>query len=54
MSAAEAEAFRADPLFEDKLRIRGWDDQAKVPGLEVPGLESYRPLIEAHLARPRP
>ena len=54
MTGGEAEAFRADPLFEDKLRIRSWDDQAKAPGLEVPGLESYRPLIEAHLARPRP
>lgn len=32
MSAAQALAFEADPLFADSLRLRRWDEAAKVPG----------------------
>lgn len=37
--------FETDPLFRDKLRLRSIDERAKVPGLEVPGLAHYAPLI---------
>lgn len=30
-----------DPLLQQKLAIRRWDDQAKVPNLEVPPLSAY-------------
>ncbi|KAL1884435.1 hypothetical protein Plec18167_002023 [Paecilomyces lecythidis] len=30
-----------DPLLQQKLAIRRWDDQAKVPNLEVPPLSPY-------------
>ncbi len=50
MSESEAAAFRGDPLFAAKLRLRGWDEQAKRPGSSVAPLEAYRPLIDACLA----
>lgn len=50
MTPAEASAFADDPLMREKLRMRSWDEQAKVPNAPVDSLESYRPLIEAHLA----
>jgi 2-amino-1-hydroxyethylphosphonate dioxygenase (glycine-forming) len=52
MSDAEGEAFERQLLFKNKLRLRSWDDQAKVPGLAVPGLEYYRERLERHLGRP--
>lgn len=33
-----------DPLLLQKLSVRRWDDQAKVPGAKVPGLESYEKI----------
>lgn len=32
MSEAQAAAFERDPLFVDSLRLRRWDEAAKVPG----------------------
>ena len=51
MSPAERAAFEDDPLFEAKLRVRSWDEQAKVAGRAVDGIDAYRPLLEAHLRR---
>ena len=50
MSPEEQRAFDRDPLREAKLRLRAWDEEAKVPGRETPGLDHYRALLEAHLA----
>jgi 2-amino-1-hydroxyethylphosphonate dioxygenase (glycine-forming) len=47
MSAEEAAAFEADPLKATILSMRKWDEAAKVPGLDVPRIESYRAVIEA-------
>jgi len=47
MSADEIRAFEQNPYFRDSLRLRRWDDTAKIPGLEVPPIESYRSQIEA-------
>ena len=44
---AEASAFEQTPFAREALRLRRWDDLAKVPGMRVPGLESYRATIEA-------
>ncbi len=49
MDGDEARAFEADPWFETILRMRVFDDRAKSTEASVPPLESYRPLIEAHL-----
>ena len=48
-SAAEAAEFERSPFAEDAVRLRRWDDVGKVPGLETPGLEDYRGVLEAVL-----
>ncbi len=50
MSAEEVAAFQADPMGPTILAMRRWDEAAKVPGLPVPPLESYRGLLEGLLA----
>jgi phosphonate degradation associated HDIG domain protein len=47
MTAEERARFEANPYYRDALRLRHWDDMAKVPGLAVPGLEHYRGRLEA-------
>jgi len=47
MSPAEVTQFKLDPHHAPAVRLRRWDDEAKVPGLDVPGLEHYRSRIEA-------
>jgi phosphonate degradation associated HDIG domain protein len=49
MDEAERRAFEADPLRDAKLRLRAWDEEAKVPGRETPGVEHYRERLVAHL-----
>lgn len=41
----EVAAFESDPYHRDAVRLRRWDDQAKVVGLDVPGLDHYRPHL---------
>lgn len=45
MSAHEAESFLVLPHARDAITLRHADDAAKVRGLQVPDLDSYRPLI---------
>ena len=42
---SEAHAFELWPYRLCAVRLRVWDDMAKVPGLEVPGLEHYRQML---------
>ena len=51
MSSEEVKDFQRSPNWRSKVRVRTWDDRAKTPGADVPGLESYRELITAHLVR---
>jgi phosphonate degradation associated HDIG domain protein len=46
MDAAEAVEFERNPWQRDAVRLRRYDDQAKVVGLAVPGLEHYRKRVE--------
>jgi phosphonate degradation associated HDIG domain protein len=46
MSPEEAERFRASPHAAAAVILRRCDDCAKVPGLTVPGVETYIPWIE--------
>jgi phosphonate degradation associated HDIG domain protein len=41
MSVEEVARFDSNPHAADALKLRRWDDQAKLPNLEVPGLEAY-------------
>ena len=44
---AEVRDFETHPRHRDAVRLRLWDDLAKVPGMKVPGLEHYRTRLEA-------
>jgi phosphonate degradation associated HDIG domain protein len=46
MSRNELLQFETDPYSRDAVRLRRWDDQGKVVGLNTPGLAEYRELIE--------
>lgn len=46
MDAQAAAAFETEKFHRDAVRLRHWDDQGKVTGLETPGLDDYRSLIE--------
>ena len=37
--------FEQEPHYLAAVSVRRWDDAAKVPGLVVPELEHYRPLL---------
>ncbi len=50
MGPEEVSAFETLPGFADAVALRGWDDQGKVDGLVVAGLDHHRPLLE-RLAR---
>ena len=47
MGAEERARFESNPAHSDAVRLRRWDDMAKVPGLDVPGLEHYRQRLIA-------
>ena len=51
-SAVEAERFIGQLHAADAVRVRLWDDAAKVPGAATPGLAHYEPLLrEACLSK---
>ena len=54
MSEDEALAFDRDPRRDAKLRLRSWDEQAKVPGLEVEPLDTHWTALEAVFVRSLP
>jgi phosphonate degradation associated HDIG domain protein len=51
-SAGEVADFEFGPFADEAIRLRRWDDVAKLAGLATPPLEHYRPALEAGL-RPR-
>jgi [1-hydroxy-2-(trimethylamino)ethyl]phosphonate dioxygenase len=48
-SIEEAREFAAQPGAVDAIRLRRWDEQAKVYGAMTPDLEHFRPCLEANL-----
>ncbi|KAF9347758.1 hypothetical protein BGX26_000786 [Mortierella sp. AD094] len=50
-SEDQVKEFERDPLFREKVQLRLWDDKAKVVGLDLPGLESYKDTAIRHLLR---
>ncbi|KVN25072.1 phosphohydrolase [Burkholderia pyrrocinia] len=44
-SDAEADAFLQRPYAEDALRLRRWDDTAKVDGKTTPDLDHYMEVV---------
>ncbi len=49
MTEAEAAIFEQGPLFKQCLRLREYDEDAKVIGLPTPSFEHFRPLVLAAL-----
>lgn len=49
MAADEAEAFEKNPYFDLILRMRRWDEAAKLPNYPTPNLGYYLSLIENYL-----
>jgi [1-hydroxy-2-(trimethylamino)ethyl]phosphonate dioxygenase len=45
MDDEEVAAFEALPNARVAVQVRRWDDEAKIPQLDVPGLAHYRPLL---------
>ena len=46
---AQAAEFQALPYAADAIRVRRWDEAAKVPGIPTPDLEHYRAALQAAL-----
>jgi gamma-butyrobetaine dioxygenase len=46
MSASEADGFRSRPHWDDAVRLRRWDDAAKVVGAATRSLAEHRPRLE--------
>jgi phosphonate degradation associated HDIG domain protein len=49
-NTAEVTAFRSHPFCEKAVRVRLWDDAAKLPGCETPPIEHYRATLLAALS----
>ena len=47
MSSEELAQFESEPHFHDAVRLRRWDDGAKIIGLETPSLEHFAGYIDA-------
>lgn len=52
MSDEEVKAFESYTYFKDAVKLRRWDDEAKVTGLETPAIEAFRPQLQASLLKP--
>jgi [1-hydroxy-2-(trimethylamino)ethyl]phosphonate dioxygenase len=46
MSTEEARAFEANPHFAAAMKVRDYDDKAKVAGLSTPSIAHFRPFLE--------
>ena len=51
MGPDEIDEFERNAYFRDAVRLRHWDDTAKVQGLAVPGTSHYRDRLEAVAGR---
>jgi [1-hydroxy-2-(trimethylamino)ethyl]phosphonate dioxygenase len=46
MDQDEVRMFNQTPWANEAVALRRWDDAAKVPGLEVPGVSHYRARVQ--------
>jgi len=52
MAPAEVARWNGHPWLADALRLRRWDDQAKVPGKLTRALSEWAPLLRRYFDRP--
>jgi phosphonate degradation associated HDIG domain protein len=45
MTPSEIAEFEGNEFYLEAVALRRWDDEAKIPGLRVPGIEAYRGLL---------
>lgn len=53
MSASEVREFEAQPFFREAVRLRKWDDAAKIAHLKTPDLEHFAAHLDAACDSPR-
>jgi phosphonate degradation associated HDIG domain protein len=51
MRPEEVAAFERNPHRDKAVKIRQWDEAAKVPGRKTPSFAHYRPVLERIVAR---
>jgi predicted HD phosphohydrolase len=51
MTLEEASEYEKQPLFDLIIQMRRWDDEAKLLGKPVPGLDKYKQMIIRHLEK---
>ena len=51
MSKEEADAFEQYPLFDLIIKMRRWDEEAKIENMPVPDLEFYKSMMISHLQK---
>jgi phosphonate degradation associated HDIG domain protein len=49
MSPIECKAFESNPFYKDAVRLRRFDDMAKIPQLQVEPIEFYAELLRENL-----
>ncbi|MFN3489929.1 MAG: phosphohydrolase, partial [Emticicia sp.] len=49
MTDNEAAAFEQNPYFETIIRMRRWDEAAKVEAMELPTLDHFMNIIDLYL-----
>jgi phosphonate degradation associated HDIG domain protein len=54
MTSEEVADFEGNEFFQEAVRLRYWDDAAKILGLAVPGAVYYRKRIEAEVGEGSP
>jgi phosphonate degradation associated HDIG domain protein len=52
MGVAEVRAFEQSPYRDIAVKVRLWDEAAKVPGAVTPGFAHYRPVLERLARKP--
>lgn len=49
MNDEEAKAFESDPLFDLYIKMRSWDEAAKIEGKPVPDLAELKQKLDAYI-----
>ena len=49
MTEEEANSFESHPQFAALIKMRSWDEKAKVQGLELKPLEEYKEMFQQFL-----
>ena len=51
MSTAEMKEFEQNPLHQQMIVLRSFDEQAKLVDYETPDLESFREMVRSYLLK---